>query len=98
EVAAQPVCVAKVGRELAKPGVDLLAQRRGARLEPGFAATGEERVAVLDDRRLHRAQRSEHPGDGARLVVRLCRQETAVALGNVEEDGAGLEEHEAVLL
>ena len=52
------------------------------------AVTSSSGHAELDDRRLHRVDGGEHPGDRPRAGVGVVRQQAALALGDVEDDGA----------
>jgi len=53
---------------------------------------------ALYDRRLHGADRREHPHERARPATRVLRQKPCVVLCDVEDDGSRLEEHEGAFL
>jgi hypothetical protein len=49
---------------------------------------------TIDDRRLHGADRGEHPHDCPGPGIRIVRQQAGMALSDMEHDGSGLEEGE----
>ena len=74
--------------ERAQPVADAVLDPRQALGVPGCVALEEDSGFPLQDRRLDRAQRGEHPGDGARPGICLVGQEAAMALGDMEHDRA----------
>jgi hypothetical protein len=65
---------------------------------PGLVALHDRGHAAFDDRRLHRAERGEHPGDRAGPGIRIVRQQARMALREVEDDRPRLEQDEIAVL
>jgi hypothetical protein len=98
ERAVQPVGVAEPAGKLVQPRPDASVEHELALLEPRLVALHERGDRALEDRRLHRAERGEHPGDGARPAVGVIRQQAGMALGDVENDRPRLEQHQIAVL
>ena len=52
----------------------------------------------VQDRRFHRVERCKHPCDRARTGIGVIRQQTRVALGDMENDRSSLEQGEVAFL
>ena len=81
-----------------QPVADAILDQRQALLAPGLVALQEPGGYELEDRRLHRVERGEHPRDRARPRIGILRQQARMALGDVEHDRAGLEQGEIAFL
>jgi hypothetical protein len=76
---------------LAQPVTDAILDERHAVRGPGLVALKELGGSEFKDRRLHRAERGEHPGDRARPGIRIVWQQARMALRDMEHDRPGLE-------
>jgi hypothetical protein len=83
---------------LAEADLDALFEERQALGIPGFVLLGQRIGFPLDDRRLDRVERGEHPGDCARPRPLFLRKQAGAGLCEVEDDRARFEQAKAVLL
>ena len=81
--------------KLARPVADAIRDEGHALGGPGLVALEELGVREFKDRRLHRVERGEHPGDRARPGIGLNQQQARMALRDVEHDRPRFEQGES---
>jgi hypothetical protein len=61
-------------------------------LEPRLVPLEDRSEAAVEDRRFHRVERGEHPGDRACPGIRIAGQKARMALRDMQQDRPRLEQ------
>ena len=98
ERTVEPVVVTEAAGEFAEPLADIFIDHRQALFVPALVALQKSGNRAVNDWRLHRVERGEHPGYRPCPRIHIPRQQAGIALRDVENDRAGFEQYEVALL
>src|SRR5215510_2131019 len=84
ERTVEPLGITKATGKFAQTVTDTTLDNRQALLVPSLVALQERDDCAIDDRRLNRAERGEHPCDSASPSVRIVWQQTRMAFRDMK--------------
>jgi hypothetical protein len=94
EPAIKPIGIAEAAGKVAQPLADAVLEETQALLVPRLVAFENLDHVAIKDRRLNRIKGCKHPSDRARPAIRIARQQTRMALRDMEYDRPRLEQRE----